>query len=163
VNDSHAHSRAQYVGESEKLTSALFKLARRLKPCIIFIDEIDSLFGARSSHKNSPWRTDLLMQFAQEMDGMVSSDVVVIGTTNRPFDLDDAMIRRLPCRILFELPDEHAREAILRMLLNDEPLAEDVDLRTLARRTEKFSGSDLKRQYMLLTMHIRFLNADCLI
>ncbi|CAE6425365.1 unnamed protein product [Rhizoctonia solani] len=134
----------KYVGESEKIISGLFQLARRLKPCIVFIDEIDSLFGARTSKSCSPWRTDMLTQFAQEMDGMHTSDVVVIGTTNRPFDLDDAMVRRLPCRVLIDLPDDAAREAILKILLRNEQLEGDVDLKTLARQTSRYSGSDLK-------------------
>ncbi|EUC55976.1 AAA family ATPase [Rhizoctonia solani AG-3 Rhs1AP] len=134
----------KWVGESEKIVDGLFSLARRLKPCIIFIDEIDSLFGTRSSNDHSPWRNDLLTQFAQEMDGMYSSDVVVIGTTNRPFGLDDAMLRRLPCRILIDLPDEAAREAILKILLKNEQLESNVDLKDLARQTARYSGSDLK-------------------
>ncbi|CAE7206546.1 unnamed protein product [Rhizoctonia solani] len=134
----------KYVGESEKIISGLFQLARRLKPCIVFIDEIDSLFGARTSKSCSPWRTDMLTQFAQEMDGMHVSDVVVIGTTNRPFDLDDAMVRRLPCRVLIDLPDDAAREAILNILLKNEQLESDVDIKYLARQTSRYSGSDLK-------------------
>ncbi|KAJ1307083.1 hypothetical protein OPQ81_001202 [Rhizoctonia solani] len=135
-----------YVGEDEKTIDALFKLARRLKPCIIFIDEIDALLGARmaANENKSRWRTDMLTQFTQEMDGMLSSDIVVIGATNRPFDLDDAIIRRLPCRILVDLPEEDAREAILRILLKDEQLESDVSLTDLAHLTPHFSGSDLK-------------------
>ncbi|KAH7318854.1 P-loop containing nucleoside triphosphate hydrolase protein, partial [Rhizoctonia solani] len=135
-----------WVGETEKSIDALFKLARLLKPCIIFIDEFDALFGARVAAKEgySRWRTDMLTQFAQEMDGMQSSDVIVVGATNRPFDLDDAIIRRLPCRILVDLPDHDAREAILGILLKDEQLGPDVALVDLASLTPNFSGSDLK-------------------
>ncbi|CAE6443098.1 unnamed protein product [Rhizoctonia solani] len=78
------------------------------------------------------------------MDGMLSSDVIVIGATNRPFDLDDAVIRRLPCRILIDLPDTYAREAIMRILLKDEHLDQDVSFASLASLTPHFSGSDLK-------------------
>ncbi|CAE6429887.1 unnamed protein product [Rhizoctonia solani] len=137
------------VGEEEKKVQALFKLARRLKPCVIFIDEVDALFGARMSARNdnsSRWRTDMLTQFTQEMDGMLSSDVIVIGATNRPFDLDDAIIRRLPCRILVDLPDTNARQAILKILLLNENLGSDVNLAELASQTPHFSGSDLKRE-----------------
>ncbi|KDN34691.1 hypothetical protein RSAG8_12240, partial [Rhizoctonia solani AG-8 WAC10335] len=137
----------QYVGEDEKKVDALFKLARQLKPCLIFIDEVDALFAARMSARDSNssrWRTDMLTQFTQEMDGMLSSDVIVIGASNRPFDLDDAILRRLPCRILVDLPDEDAREAILRILLKDEQLEPEVDLTDLAGLTPNFSGSDLK-------------------
>ncbi|KAJ1307086.1 hypothetical protein OPQ81_001204 [Rhizoctonia solani] len=135
-----------WVGQTEKTIDALFRLAGLLKPCIIFIDEIDALFGARVSAQDGyqRWRTDMLTQFAQEMDGILSSDVIVIGATNRPFDLDDAIIRRLPCRILIDLPDKNSREAILRILLKDEQLEADVDLADLADHTPNFSGSDLK-------------------
>ncbi|KAG8708783.1 hypothetical protein FRC11_006183 [Ceratobasidium sp. 423] len=135
------------VGEEEKNIDALFKVAQQLKPCVIFIDEVDALFGARVSardEKSARWRTDMLTQFTQEMDGMLSSDITVIGATNRPFDLDDAVIRRLPCRILVDLPEKDAREAILRILLKDEQLDSDVSLSDLASLTPHFSGSDLK-------------------
>ncbi|CAE6466694.1 unnamed protein product [Rhizoctonia solani] len=136
----------RWVGETEKSIDALFKLARLLKPCIIFIDEVDALFGARVATKEgySRWRTDMLTQFTQEMDGMQSSDVIVIGATNRPFDLDDAIIRRFPSRILVDLPDYDAREAILDILLKNEQLDPDVALADLASLTPNFSGSDLK-------------------
>ncbi|CUA67682.1 hypothetical protein RSOLAG22IIIB_07529 [Rhizoctonia solani] len=135
------------VGEEEKNIDALFKLARQLKPCVIFVDEVDALFGSRISAKGdnlSRWRTDMLTQFTQEMDGMLPSDVIVIGASNRPFDLDDAIIRRLPCRIFVDLPDTNAREAILGILLKDEKLESDVRLTDLAALTPHFSGSDLK-------------------
>ncbi|CAE7145173.1 unnamed protein product [Rhizoctonia solani] len=136
----------KYVGGNEKKIDALFKVARQFKPCIIFIDEVDALFGARMSAKDnwSRWRNDMLTQFAQEMDGMRSSDVIVIGATNRPFDLDDAIIRRLPCRVLVDLPNKVAREAILEILLKEEELESDVTLADLAGLTSRFSGSDLK-------------------
>jgi len=89
----------------------------------------------------------VITEFMQEMDGLRSSrdqSVIVIGATNRPFDLDDAVLRRLPRRLLVDLPGPAEREEILKILLRDETLAPDVDLKALARRTETFSGSDLK-------------------
>lgn len=102
----------KWYGESEKVVRAIFSLARRLSPCIIFIDEIDSLFRARTSDSGEVHR-DVLVEFMQEMDGLKSSrkdNVVVIGATNRPFDLDDAILRRLPRRLLVDLPGEKERE-----------------------------------------------------
>lgn len=139
-----------YVGEGEKLVKAVFSLARRLSPCVLFIDEIDALFGARSSARESGGaiaHRGVLTEFMQEMDGLRSSkddNIIVIGATNRPFDLDDAILRRLPRRLLVDLPGEKEREEILKILLRDEKLASDVDLKQLAKKTESFSGSDLK-------------------
>ncbi|KAH7340850.1 hypothetical protein B0J17DRAFT_627154 [Rhizoctonia solani] len=139
-----------YVGEGEKLVRSVFSLARRLSPCIVFLDEIDALLGARSSRDTggaASAHRGLVTEFMQEMDGLrssASSNVVVIGATNRPFDLDDAVLRRLPRRLLIDLPGLEEREAILRIMLKGEDVAEDVDVPALAKRTDGFSGSDLK-------------------
>ncbi|KAG6878708.1 hypothetical protein C0993_011523 [Termitomyces sp. T159_Od127] len=139
-----------YVGEGEKLVKALFSLARRLSPCVVFLDEIDALFGARMSARESGGafaHRGVITEFMQEMDGLKSSkedNVIVIGATNRPFDLDDAVLRRLPRRLLVDLPGEKEREEILKILLRDEVLAPDLDISALAKKTESFSGSDLK-------------------
>ncbi|PCH38086.1 AAA-domain-containing protein [Wolfiporia cocos MD-104 SS10] len=138
-----------YVGEGEKLVRAVFSLARKLSPCVVFIDELDALFGARSSRDNGAAiaHRGLITEFMQEMDGIKSAkdtNVIVIGATNRPFDLDDAVLRRLPRRLLVDLPGEKERTEILKIMLRDETLAEDVDFHVLAKKTESFSGSDLK-------------------
>jgi SpoVK/Ycf46/Vps4 family AAA+-type ATPase len=86
----------------------------------------------------------MLTEFMQEMDGLLVSNVIVIGATNRPFDLDDAVLRRLPCRLLVDLPNQQAREAILKIMVRNEKLAPDVDLRAWAEKTKLYSGSDLK-------------------
>ncbi|KAH9926228.1 uncharacterized protein B0H18DRAFT_1085140 [Fomitopsis serialis] len=126
-----------YVGEGEKLVRAVFTLARKLSPCVVFIDELDALFGARISRDTGGGiaHRGVITEFMQEMDGLKSSkdNVIVIGATNRPFDLDDAVLRRLPRRLLVDLPGEKEREEILKILLRDETLADD-----------SFSGSDLK-------------------
>ncbi|KAK7466997.1 hypothetical protein VKT23_004060 [Stygiomarasmius scandens] len=139
-----------YVGEGEKLVRATFSLARKLSPCVIFLDEIDALFGARTSNRENGGtmaHRGVITEFMQEMDGLKSSrgdNVIVIGATNRPFDLDDAVLRRLPRRLLVDLPGEKERKEILKILLRDEKLDPSVDLQSLAKRTENFSGSDLK-------------------
>ncbi|QRV79007.1 AAA family ATPase [Ceratobasidium sp. AG-Ba] len=138
------------VGESERLVKALFSLARKLKPCVVFIDELDALFGARTSagqQASARWHTSMLTEFMQEMDGLISSQVIVIGATNRPADLDDAVLRRLPCRILIDLPEKEARRDILKVILRDENLADDVKLDELANQTTRYSGSDLKTAF----------------
>ena len=130
----------------------MFSLARRLSPCVVFIDEIDSLFGARMSSRETGGalaHRGVITEFMSEMDGLRSSSqdkrVIVIGATNRPFDLDDAVLRRLPRRMLVDLPGEKERKEILKILLRDENVAEDVNLDEMAKRTGDFSGSDLKR------------------
>ncbi|OAX43585.1 AAA-domain-containing protein [Rhizopogon vinicolor AM-OR11-026] len=142
-----------YVGEGEKLVKAVFSLARRLSPCVVFLDEMDALFGARMSGRESGGafaHRGVITEFMQEMDGLKSSRedrVIVIGATNRPFDLDDAVLRRVPRRLLVDLPGEKEREGkfeILKILLRDETLAHEIDLKALAKKTESFSGSDLK-------------------
>jgi ATP-dependent 26S proteasome regulatory subunit len=106
----------KYVGEGEKLVRSVFSLARRLAPCVVFIDEIDALFGARSSSRDTGGgfvHRGVITEFMQEMDGLKTSNadnVIVIGATNRPFDLDDAVLRRLPRRLLIDLPGESERE-----------------------------------------------------
>jgi SpoVK/Ycf46/Vps4 family AAA+-type ATPase len=98
---------------------AVFSLARRLSPCVVFIDEVDSLFGARSAKDSSGSgrsHNQLLTEFMQEMDGLNSAitnreqRVVVVGATNRPFDLDEAVLRRLPRRLLIDLPRQEDRK-----------------------------------------------------
>ncbi|KAI0026903.1 P-loop containing nucleoside triphosphate hydrolase protein, partial [Vararia minispora EC-137] len=143
------------VGESEKTVQAIFSLARRLTPCIVFIDELDALFAQRSGDRDREGHRSMLTEFMQEMDGLLSKNenVIVIGATNRPFDLDDALIRRLPCRLLLDLPDENEREGacmqILKILLRSETLDRDVDVAKIAKETNKFSGSDLKRALIM--------------
>ena len=97
---------------------AVFGLARRLSPCVVFLDEVDALFGARSARGagfGNKAHDQLLTEFMQEMDGLSSAGanrdqrVVVIGATNRPFDLDDAVLRRLPRRLLVDLPGAEDR------------------------------------------------------
>uniref|UniRef100_A0A0W0F194 AAA+ ATPase domain-containing protein n=1 Tax=Moniliophthora roreri TaxID=221103 RepID=A0A0W0F194_MONRR len=135
-----------YVGESEKYARAVFNLADRLAPCVVFIDEVDSLFGARSSRSGGrDVHRAMLTEFMQCMDGLLSKDkgVIIVGATNRPYDLDAAILRRLPCRMLVDLPDERQRRNILQSHLKGEIL-DGVDLGRIASQTEGYSGSDLK-------------------
>ncbi|KAJ2236826.1 hypothetical protein IWW45_001474 [Coemansia sp. RSA 485] len=152
----------KYVGEGEKLAEAVFTLARKLAPCVIFIDEVDALFSARSSGEANKFRRDIMNQIMSEWDGLNTlrkkgaaaaglsgaagpvAQVMVMAATNRPFDLDDAILRRLPRRILVDLPGAEDRERILKIHLAGEELCTDIDLSSLSKRTESFSGSDLK-------------------
>ncbi|KAL5033033.1 hypothetical protein BDV3_000057 [Batrachochytrium dendrobatidis] len=136
----------KYVGEGEKNVRAVFTLARKLAPCVVFLDEVDALFAARRNDGSSSSRREIMNEFMAEWDGLSSNNngVIVLGATNRPFDLDDAILRRMPRRILIDLPSEEARASILTRLLMDELLDSSVDIPFLAKRTALYSGSDLK-------------------
>ncbi|KAI8092235.1 P-loop containing nucleoside triphosphate hydrolase protein [Gilbertella persicaria] len=133
-----------YVGQGEKNVKAIFSLARKLSPCVIFIDEVDSLMNKRGSDYSSKSHREIINQFMVEWDGLSSNNqgVIVMAATNRPFDLDDAVLRRMPRRILVDLPNQQDRIEILNILLQDEP--HQVSLVEIAKATEHYSGSDLK-------------------
>lgn len=133
-----------YVGESEKNVRAIFSLARKLSPCVVFVDEADAIFASRGSGTNRNSHRELINQFLREWDGMADTTALIMVATNRPFDLDDAALRRLPRRLLVDLPAERDRESILGIHLAGESLAPDVDLARLAAQTPLYSGSDLK-------------------
>ncbi|KAF2093149.1 AAA-domain-containing protein [Rhizodiscina lignyota] len=133
-----------YVGEGEKNVKAIFTLARKLSPCVVFIDEADALFRMRSGTGNRTVHREIINQFLREWDGMNDMSVFIMVATNRPFDLDDAVLRRLPRRLLVDLPTDKDREAILGIHLKDEVLSPEVSLSDLATRTPFYSGSDLK-------------------
>ncbi|KAI1005018.1 hypothetical protein K3495_g3199 [Podosphaera aphanis] len=133
-----------YVGEGEKNVKALFTLAKKLSPCVIFIDEADSMFGSRETSRQRVSHREMINQFLREWDGINDFTGLIMVATNRPFDLDDAIIRRLPRRLLVDLPVEKDREEILKIHLKNEILGDSVSLTALARETPYYSGSDLK-------------------
>ena len=143
---SSAQLNDMYVGEGEKNVAALFSLAKKLTPCVIFLDEADAIFSARGNRGSRVNHRELLNQFLTEWDGMSNdaSGAFIMVATNRPMDLDDAVLRRLPRRLLVDLPTESDRLAILKIHLRGEVLADDVDLASLAKNTPFYSGSDLK-------------------
>ncbi|KAI0876374.1 hypothetical protein GGS24DRAFT_238962 [Hypoxylon argillaceum] len=132
-----------YVGESEKNVRALFRLAKKKEPMVIFIDEADALLGARGEHRNGG-RRETINQFLREWDGMDRMKAFIMVATNRPFDLDDAVLRRLPRKLLIDLPLEADRAAIIKIHLKDEVVDETVSIEDIAKNTPLYSGSDLK-------------------
>jgi SpoVK/Ycf46/Vps4 family AAA+-type ATPase len=134
----------KYVGEGEKMVKAVFSLAKKLSPCIVFIDEADAIFGSRSNAGNRNTHREIINQFLREWDGMDLHNVFIMVATNRPFDVDDAVLRRLPRRLLVDLPVAKDRESILKIHLRDEQLDPAVSLSELAEKTAFYSGSDLK-------------------
>ncbi|KAI8834680.1 hypothetical protein BC829DRAFT_448385 [Chytridium lagenaria] len=149
---------SMWVGENEKNVKALFSLARKLRPCVIFVDEIDALLKVRQ-RSNPSWVTNTINEWMLEWDGIQSENgkgVIVVGATNRPFDLDEAVLRRLPRRILVDLPGTEERKDILGILLREENVvytatdgshsasSREKTLIELAEATKGYSGSDLK-------------------
>ncbi|KAI8651183.1 AAA domain-containing protein [Fusarium keratoplasticum] len=136
---------SKWVGEDEKLVRAIFSIARKLDPCVIFIDEADSVFRQRTEDDSS-WKRDLVSQFLLEWDGVKggAKGGFVMAATNRMSDIDPAVLRRLPRRIFVGVPTAAQREGILRIHLRDESLGPDVTVEELAKLTDSYSGSDLK-------------------
>ncbi|KAF4534967.1 ATPase family aaa domain-containing protein 1-a [Lasiodiplodia theobromae] len=132
-------------GDDEKVIKAIFSLARKLHPCIVFIDEADAMFGVRKGGEQRHIRS-MINQFLMEWDGL-ATDVkapFILLATNRPFDLDPAVLRRAPVHIHMDLPTTDERLGILKVLLKGEKLGSDIDAGKLAKMTPRFSGSDLK-------------------
>jgi len=140
---------SKWVGESEKQMRALFSLARKLQPSVVFIDEIDSMLTSRSSGEHEAARR-LKTEFLVQLDGAatqaagVVDRVLVLGATNRPGELDDAVLRRLPRRILIPLPEAATRRLLVAKELGGtrHELREE-DAKRLAAMTDGYSCSDL--------------------
>ncbi|XP_027340684.1 protein SUPPRESSOR OF K(+) TRANSPORT GROWTH DEFECT 1 isoform X2 [Abrus precatorius] len=137
---------SKWMGESEKLVSNLFQMARESAPSIIFIDEIDSLCGQRGEGNESEASRRIKTELLVQMQGVGHNDqkVLVLAATNTPYALDQAIRRRFDKRIYIPLPDLKARQHMFKVHLGDTPhnLTES-DFEYLASRTEGFSGSDI--------------------
>ena len=154
----------KWVGESDKLITALFSLARKLAPSVIFMDEVETVLKKRGSDNSMGGAMNSAQGvFLSEWDGLSSTNysssnsnsnnsgnsfsstgpVVVLGATNRPMDLDKAFLRRMPVQIQTQVPDEEAREAILKNHLKNE-INVDANLKSIAKCTEGFTGSDIR-------------------
>ncbi|KAJ7525965.1 hypothetical protein O6H91_17G076300 [Diphasiastrum complanatum] len=151
-NVSSATLASKWRGESERMVRCLFELARAYAPSTIFIDEIDSLCNARGAsgeHESSRRvKSELLVQ----IDGVNISTpgedgekktVMVLAATNFPWDIDEALRRRLEKRIYIPLPTEESRRQLIRINLKGVEVAADVNVEEVARRTEGYSGDDL--------------------
>ena len=139
---------SKWYGESEQQIARLFGRARQVAPCVIFIDELDSLVPARGGGMGEPQVTERVVNtILSEMDGLEElQSVVVIGATNRPNLIDPALLRpgRFDELIYVPVPDQAGRRRILAIHTEGMPLASDVDLDMLARRTNRFTGADLE-------------------
>lgn len=137
----------KWVGETEKYIAALFSLASKIRPVIIFIDEIDALTRRRTAQERD-WSSGMKSQLLTFWDGVgrdALGGVMVLGATNRPQDIDEAFLRRMPVQIRIDLPGPREREQIIRIFLQDLGLfGLEADIPELAALSEGFSGSDLQ-------------------
>ena len=139
----------KYFGESEKIVKAIFSFAEKIQPCIIFIDEIDSILRNRSDFEHSATYS-VKTQFLQEMDRIENENmkIVVVAATNNPQSLDKALYRRLPRSYSVAKPNQHARMQILELLTrNAMPPVKPQDIEWVSEHTDGLSGSDLKDIY----------------
>lgn len=135
---------SQFLGEAERAIAETFTKARHAAPCLIFLDELDTLAPRRSG--KDPVLDRIVAQLLAEMDGLVrNKDVVVLAATNRADAIDPALTRpgRFDIAVPIELPDRQARQAILAAHCRARPLSKDVDLQALAARTDGASGATL--------------------
>ncbi|KAI3757689.1 hypothetical protein L6452_05232 [Arctium lappa] len=146
INVSMSTITSKWFGEDEKNVRALFTLAAKVSPTIIFVDEVDSMLGQRTRVGEHEAMRKIKNEFMSHWDGLLTKPgerILVLAATNRPFDLDEAIIRRFERRIMVGLPSVDNRETILKTLLAKEKV-EGLDFKELATMTEGYSGSDLK-------------------
>lgn len=153
INVRSSTLQSKWFGDAQKLVSAVFTLAWKLQPSIIFIDEIDSFLGTRKSSEHEATST-MKTEFMTLWDGFNTDDnaqVMVLGATNRPWDVDEAILRRLPRAFEVGLPNTEQRAQVLAVTLKGENLepgfvseSKNCALWKIANETEGFSGSDIR-------------------
>jgi transitional endoplasmic reticulum ATPase len=136
----------KWVGESEKAVRETFRKARQASPCVIFMDEIDSIAPQRGTGSDSNVTERVISQMLTELDGLESlNDVVVIAATNRPDIMDPALLRpgRFDKSIFIGPPDLDSRISIFGIHTKEKPLADDVNIKELAEKADGCTGADI--------------------
>ena len=156
---------SKWVGESEKGIREVFKKGKQASPCIIFFDEIDAITPIRGASADSHVTERIISQFLTELDGIEElKGVVVLAASNRPDIIDPALLRagRFDFHLELPVPDEETRLAIFKIHTRGKPLADDVDLESLAKATEGMVGADIEaisRSASMLAIR-GFINQD---
>ncbi|CAM8887851.1 unnamed protein product [Rhodiola kirilowii] len=136
---------SKWFGDAQKLVAAVFSLAHKLQPAVIFIDEVDSFLGQRRSTEYEATAT-MKTEFMALWDGFTTDQnarVMVLAATNRPSDLDEAILRRLPQAFEIGLPACKERAAILKVVLKNEKVDDNIDFDHIANLCDGYSGSDI--------------------
>ena len=137
---------SKWLGESEKLLKTLFKVARLDAPSLIFMDEVDSLAGKRGGGNEGGGERRIKTQFLQEMQGVKSSNdklVTLMGATNLPWDIDNAVLRRFEKKIYCGLPTKEGRSKIFELCTKEVEMDETIDFNELGEMADGYSGSDI--------------------
>ncbi|KAJ8534698.1 hypothetical protein K7X08_016426 [Anisodus acutangulus] len=136
---------SKWFGDAQKLVAAVFSLAHKLQPAIIFIDEVDSFLGQRKTTDHEAL-TNMKTEFMALWDGFTTDQnarVMVLAATNRPSELDEAILRRLPQAFEIGFPDRKERAAILKVILRGERVEDNIDYDRIASLCDGYTGSDL--------------------
>ena len=135
---------SKWVGESEKAIRDIFRKAKASSPCVVIFDELDSLAKSKAKEEGNHGET-ILSQLLTEMEDSGTSNIIVIGITNRPDLIDNSMLRagRLDIVLFIQSPDEKSRLDIIKILTDNMPLANDINLNEIAVSTQNYTGADL--------------------
>ncbi|KAL1813694.1 uncharacterized protein LOC108224277 isoform X2 [Daucus carota subsp. sativus] len=145
INVRIANLMSKWFGDAQKLVAAVFSLAHKLQPAIIFIDEVDSFLGQRRSSDHEAL-TNMKTEFMALWDGFTTDQnarVMVLAATNRPSELDEAILRRLPQAFEIGIPDRRGRVEILKVILKGERVENSIDYDHIAGLCDGYTGSDL--------------------
>ncbi|XP_051143142.1 uncharacterized protein LOC127259673 [Andrographis paniculata] len=145
INVRTSNLMSKWFGDAQKLVAAVFSLAYKLQPAIIFIDEVDSFLGQRKSTDHEAL-ANMKTEFMSLWDGFTTDQharVMVLAATNRPSELDEAILRRFPQAFEIGIPDRRERAAILKVILKDEKVEDAIDYDYIASLCDGCTGSDL--------------------